>query len=201
MRRTRGLLTVAAVLGCAALAGPASGQGYGGTDGAAKGAAPAVTPTTVSTRQSTSAQVDITRPERNGRVIIRIQWAFRALSRVQVSLHSDPISLGEFTADADGSLEAIVEIPPQATLGSHDIVATGESPSGAPVRIAIPIEVVASALPSDLAFTGSNAASMLALGAMLVVMGMAATVAARRRIATVGVARYTVSDRSSSWPT
>ncbi|WP_159599472.1 hypothetical protein [Agromyces humi] len=47
---------------------------------------------------------------------------FKANEVVKVYLHSDPILLGELTADADGKIDGYVKIPANAPAGEHHIV-------------------------------------------------------------------------------
>lgn len=55
-------------------------------------------------------------------------------STVQAILHSDPVDLGEFTANADGSLAIGASIPDNASPGYHTLVLEGESYTGELIR-------------------------------------------------------------------
>ncbi len=97
---------------------------------------------------------------------------------VRIELHSTPIVLGTATADANGEVGATVTIPASAETGAHTIVLIGET-SGARAEIALTVtagETNAGAgddgeqLPAT---GGELAAGVLALGAMLVVTGLA----------------------------
>jgi hypothetical protein len=50
---------------------------------------------------------------------------FTPAELVDVSLHSDPIDLGDFTADADGSVTVTFTVPADLPPGPHDLVFTG----------------------------------------------------------------------------
>jgi alpha-L-fucosidase len=121
---------------------------------------------------------------------------FAADSEVTITLHSDPIVLGTFTADGNGVVRATVNLP-AGVSGSHDIVVSGFNALGAPVVATIPVSI--SAGPGGgsgggdgggdggglLPRTGSNTATIVALGGVLVVIGGGATIITRRRLATV----------------
>lgn len=104
---------------------------------------------------------------------------------VDLELHSDPVLLGSFRADAAGELHETVTIPASTPAGSHVIVLRAAASGTASSEL----EVLAAAAPgagpgagSDLASTGAAlgplpwAATALLFGLLLV--GMAAT---RRR--------------------
>ena len=102
--------------------------------------------------------------------------------------HSDPVLIGELAADANGVVDGELALPAALPPGPHTLVASGKDQTGADVTRSMSIVVVAAAAPSapgapaQIAFTGSNSTNPAALGAILVVTGFAATLAARRRI-------------------
>ena len=121
-------------------------------------------------------------------------------STVVVELHSTPVVLGTFTADATGTLRVPVTIPASAPLGSHTIVATGMSPSGTPVTASIPVMVTSTTATTTpggtggtggsggtgvtfLPRTGADFAALLTVGGALVIAGGAAVRTARRHTA------------------
>ena len=145
---------------CVAVAGPALGQGYSEPDG---------------------TRIDNPRPRAGDTIHVSFH-GFGALRPVQIWMHSDPVLLSETTASESGTVSADVVIPAQTAPGSHELFATGQGPGGDLIRESIPITVrAAGSPPRAIAFTGSNAGNMLALGAMLIVVGSTATMAARRR--------------------
>lgn len=112
-------------------------------------------------------------------------------SALRVMLRSDPIFLGTFTADANGEVNVDVTIPVSAPAGSHHIESTGVGADGNPVISSIPITVTAPAAPTSpgtsvislLPRTGGDVAALLTVGGVLVAVGGASAVAARRRLA------------------
>src|SRR5690606_6884992 len=49
---------------------------------------------------------------------------------VEVILFSDPVNLGQYNVESDGSLNINVQIPPSVPAGYHTLVVKGETPSG-----------------------------------------------------------------------
>jgi alpha-L-fucosidase len=117
---------------------------------------------------------------------------FAPYSEVTIELHSDPIVLGTFTADGEGVVRATVNLP-AGVSGSHDVVVMGSNALGAPVIATIPVTISVDPGPGSddgdsgglLPRTGSNTATILTLGGVLVVLGGGATVITRKRLATV----------------
>lgn len=60
-------------------------------------------------------------------------------SKVKISIHSDPISLGEYTVGADGSLSKTVTIPSSLAGGYHEIHLSGITEFGRPVELYEPV--------------------------------------------------------------
>ena len=58
------------------------------------------------------------------------KFTFAPGSMVQMTLHSDPIDLGEYNVDAQGSMHTSVSVPVEVPAGYHTIIATGTSYSG-----------------------------------------------------------------------
>lgn len=56
-------------------------------------------------------------------------------SSVQVTLHSDPISLGAISVDSDGQLDANLQIPTFAPIGYHTLSLSGSTYSGEPIQL------------------------------------------------------------------
>ncbi|MEZ5233638.1 MAG: LPXTG cell wall anchor domain-containing protein [Acidimicrobiia bacterium] len=115
----------------------------------------------------------------------------KPLTQVTVELRSDPILLGTFMTDANGTLNVSVTIPAGAPVGSHTIVATGLNAAGNPVTASIPVQVggtPATTTPPGtgvtfLPRTGADLAAMLTVGGVLIVVGGSAVTAVRRRSA------------------
>lgn len=169
--RTRGCRAIAVVaIGAmawmtqpTALAVTPSTVGYGTPDATTTTTAPATN------RFKLSARITMELPG----------WAPN--SNVDVTLNSDPIPLGSFRADATGTVRLDVPVPAEAPPGDHTIVAVGIDPTGAP-RTASRSIVLESETAGVLAFTGSNPQALVGLGALLIAVGAAGTLAARRRL-------------------
>lgn len=56
-------------------------------------------------------------------------------SAVQIILYSDPINLGTYTTDSQGSLHAEITIPESVPVGYHTVSVTGTSYSGEPIEL------------------------------------------------------------------
>jgi len=103
--------------------------------------------------------VSTSHPSVGGEVNV-VASGFKPNSTVQVSIHSVPILLTTTTADANGNIDVTVKVPSDFTPGSaHQIVASGVSPSGAPVNDTVNITLAGGG--SSLPFTGAD---VLALG-------------------------------------
>lgn len=61
-------------------------------------------------------------------------YSLRPQSSANVTLHSDPIDLGNFTVKTNGSLIENVTIPGTISAGYHTLIVTGETYSGEPVQ-------------------------------------------------------------------
>ncbi len=61
-------------------------------------------------------------------------YMFAADSVVKFILHSDPIDLGEYRTNADGSLNVNITVPTTVPAGYHTLIATGKTYSGEPVQ-------------------------------------------------------------------
>ena len=66
--------------------------------------------------------------------VILAPLTFLRDSVVKVVLHSDPVELGEFHANGDGSLDVSATIPSYLPAGYHTLIVTGNSPDGVPVQ-------------------------------------------------------------------
>jgi LPXTG-motif cell wall-anchored protein len=99
---------------------------------------------------------------------------------VDATLHSTPIALGSFTADADGEVDGPVTIPADVEPGEHTIVLAGRT-SG--VEASVPIEVIGEdADPAqELPATGTATSGLTGAGAALVAVGVALVLVGRPR--------------------
>jgi hypothetical protein len=102
-------------------------------------------------------------------------------SDVTITLHSDPVTLGTFTADDDGNISASVTIPDSIDVGAHTLELTGVDTTGAPRTVTTTIEVSdggASSLPR----TGAAIAALLGVATILFVVGTALSQARKRAL-------------------
>ena len=102
-------------------------------------------------------------------------------SDVTITLHSDPVTLGTFTADADGNISASVTIPDNIDVGAHTLELTGVDPTGAPRTVTTPIEV-SDGGSSSLPRTGAAIAALLGVATILFVVGTALSQARKRAL-------------------
>ncbi|MBW3557592.1 MAG: LPXTG cell wall anchor domain-containing protein [Actinobacteria bacterium] len=126
-----------------------------------------------------------------GDAVVAAGSGYRPGSRVEVTLNSDPISLGSATTDGAGAFEHRFTVPASASLGSHTVTASGVDSNGAARVLSAGLEVTAAsgaaAAPagardsSTLPRTGLATAGMAAVGAGLVALGTFAVMGARRR--------------------
>lgn len=56
-------------------------------------------------------------------------------SSIRVVLYSDPVDLGTFTVDQDGSVDVEIALPEEVTMGHHTLVVEGVSSTGDPVTL------------------------------------------------------------------
>lgn len=75
-------------------------------------------------------------------------FSFADSAVVSVVLHSDPVSLGEFTATPDGSLNMSVALPSTVSPGIHTLILSGKSRSGDSIQYEQTI-LVKSSNPND----------------------------------------------------
>jgi len=95
---------------------------------------------------------------------------FRPGEPVEVVLHSTPVSLGTFTADASGAFSAAVTVPADVPVGAHTVVSTGQTSGRA----------FSAALTVELAATGSSDSTMPLLLALCFVTAGFLLISARR---------------------
>ncbi len=114
---------------------------------------------------------------RGRRVSLR-QRGFRPRERVQIMVASSPIVLGEFEADDDGAIDVEVELPADLEIGTHHLATYGlTSGVGFSQEFVIDATDDGSALPT----TGSDSRSSVGFALVLVGLGGAMAVTARRR--------------------
>jgi hypothetical protein len=110
-----------------------------------------------------------------GTKVIKVLKGFKPHEVVTLVLHSTPITLGTFTADAQGVLTVSFTLPAGTPLGAHTLAYDGNMGS----HFEDPIKLGAAS--ASLAYTGADIALPLGLGCALVVAGAGTLVVTRRR--------------------
>ncbi|MDQ2955681.1 MAG: fibronectin type III domain-containing protein [Actinomycetota bacterium] len=141
--------------------------------------APTSAPTTLTTTQGV-----LTKVERSESITL-IGAGFLPYSSVTIILYSSPVVLGTAVTDSHGDFTKQVTIPAVLSAGSHNLVATGVSPTGAVYQIRMPVTVAAAAItgtgttgtgtstdPGALASTGAEAARIALWAALLTGAGL-----------------------------
>ncbi len=113
---------------------------------------------------------------------------FQPGEHVQIVLHSQPVQLGVLTANSAGDISGTFTIPAGMATGAHEIVMTGQT-SGRVVTLALQLSLAPStttpttpAVPTvALASTGFPTVPITAVAALMLVLGLLATVGSRRR--------------------
>lgn len=159
---------------------------YGGSD---KPASPTAVSTEASTKfdfgSFTLPKIDF-KPLQIKTRTVTITILGKPFSFVELYIESDPVFLGKFQADANGKVEATLNIPASIEAGNHTIVAKGTDTAGKAIELRQSVVLAAAEVapvePSSLSLTGSNARGIAAVGGVLLVVGGAATFATRRRL-------------------
>ena len=103
---------------------------------------------------------------------------------VGLTFESTPVSVGTATADSNGQFSAKVTIPSDAARGAHTIRSSGHRPDGSSLELTAKVTVVApgeTAGAGALAFTGSDALPVVWIALVVLVLGSALVIGARRR--------------------
>jgi LPXTG-motif cell wall-anchored protein len=127
--------------------------------------------------QLPSAQLTRAKIAKAAKVRVRMS-GFQPRERVQLTVASTPIVVGEVDADGDGAIDTEVEIPADLDAGEHHLATYGLT-SGIGFSQVFMVEAEdGSALPA----TGSDSNRLLLVGGAFALMGSAmAAMAARRR--------------------
>ena len=110
-----------------------------------------------------------------GQKVVKVLKGFQPGEKVRVVLHSTPVDLGEFTANADGVVTVEFTVPAGTPLGNHTIAYTGDK--GTYFEEALQLTADGKAL----AYTGASIAMPLIGGSVLLAAGAGAMVIGRRR--------------------
>lgn len=97
---------------------------------------------------------------------------FTPSSQGQVQLFSDPIVLGEFTTDEDGSFKGQVTVPDWVPAGDHTLVVAGDGPDGE-VALMLGITVEGDAPFTDVGSEATHAVAIARLKSLGITHGYA----------------------------
>ena len=114
-----------------------------------------------------------------GQKVVKVLKGFKAHEVVTITLHSAPVVVGTFAADADGVLTVEFTVPAGTALGNHTLAYEGNTGS----YFEEPLTLTADG--KALAYTGASIAMPLIGGTVLV--GAGALVLGRRRRTTGAV--------------
>jgi hypothetical protein len=118
-----------------------------------------------------------------GQKVVRILTGFKPFEVVKLTMHSTPVVLGTFTADANGVVTAEFTIPAGTELAAHNFVYEGHLGTyfqeELTVGSATPVKPASSS--DSLAYTGASVALPLGIGGALLLAGGGAMIASRRR--------------------
>ncbi|MFQ1001331.1 hypothetical protein [Modestobacter sp. SSW1-42] len=110
-----------------------------------------------------------------GQKVVKVLKGFKPFEKVTVVLHSAPVVLGEFTADANGVVTVEFTVPAGTPLGNHTLAYDGNMGT----HFEEPLQLTADG--KALAYTGASIAMPLIGGSVLLAAGAGAMVVGRRR--------------------
>lgn len=117
-----------------------------------------------------------------GQKVVKTYKGFQPFEKVTLTMHSTPVELGVFTADANGVVTVEFTVPAGADAGTHTLVLSGDL--GTYFQEALTVAAgtsVTTAGANGLAYTGTDVAVPLALGGGLLALGGGALLVSRRR--------------------
>lgn len=116
-----------------------------------------------------------------GAKITKVIAGFQPHEVVTLTLHSTPVVLGTFTADAAGVVTATFTLPAGTAAGEHHLVFEGDEGTHFVTALTVAAAAAPVASGSELAYTGADIAVPLVGGIVLVAAGAGAVVVGRRR--------------------
>ena len=142
----------------------------------------AVVTTTTTTKPGMTAVPDFMYP---GQSCLITAQGFKPNSDVTITVFSDPLVIGTFAADANGSISKTWTVPSGFAAGAHTVVLTGQSIAGAvelsaPITVGSVVQNTTTAAPTTVAVvttsgslptTGSGLTQPLVVGATVLVLG------------------------------
>lgn len=129
---------------------------------------------------ATSSSAATTSTPAPGKKVVKVYKGFQPNEVVTLTMRSAPVTLGTFTADANGVLTVEFTVPAGTEVGTHTLVLNGNMGTYFQETITV-AAAVTTASSSGLAYTGADVAVPLALGAGLLALGGGALVVSRRR--------------------
>ena len=96
---------------------------------------------------------------------------FTAGESVSAVLHSEPIDVGTYIADADGDVQFQFVVPTDLSLGEHRLVLTGQTSSVTAEGTFTVAGATAASVFDELGTTGTNANVLATIGAALLFVG------------------------------
>ena len=159
---------------------PANASPGAHTISAACGAASGITSTAVQVLGITNVNPDLTLSKS---VVRRLETFVATVtnaqpgSRVDFAQFSVRVPVGSAVADANGTARLTMSFPTTATLGPHEVEATGVDIDGDAFRLRDPITVIA----DSVAKTGTDIGPPAIAGGVAVAIGAVLVIASRRR--------------------
>jgi hypothetical protein len=126
----------------------------------------------ISVTKSSGATSNVAAP---GQKVVKVLKGFKSGEVVTVVLHSTPVTLGTFTADANGVVTVEFTLPAGTALGTHTLAYDGSLGSHYEETLTLTADGKA------LAYTGASIAMPLIGGSVLVAAGAGALLVTRRR--------------------
>ncbi len=113
-----------------------------------------------------------------GKKVVKVLTGFKPHEVVTVTLHSAPVKVGTFTADASGTVRVEFTVPAGTPAGTHTLVYEGSL--GTYFQESLTVAVAAGS-GDNLAYTGASVAMPLGLGAGALALGGGLVLMTRRR--------------------
>jgi hypothetical protein len=114
-----------------------------------------------------------------GTKVVRMYGGFQPYEQVTLTLHSTPVALGTFPADANGVVTVEFTLPAGTPIGAHTLELAGDK--GSHYEDALTVVAPMTESDASLAYTGASLALPLVGGTVLVAAGATALVVGRRR--------------------
>jgi hypothetical protein len=113
-----------------------------------------------------------------GKKVVKVLTGFKPHEVVTVTLHSAPVKVGTFTADASGTVRVEFTVPAGTPAGTHTLVYEGSL--GTYFQESLTVAAAAGS-GDNLAYTGASVAMPLGLGAGALALGGGLVLMTRRR--------------------